>query len=132
MGIYYNLSVWYKLSEKTKYGAFLSIFGSILTLGLNFILIPVIGFVGSAWTTLVCYFSMTIMSYYFGQKHYQIPYQIKRILFYLGFMITLFFSSIFFYKGMIFNVILVLLFIIVAYILEKPKKTVISSPELFD
>ena len=81
LGIYYNLSIWYKLSEKTKYGAYLSILGAIITISLNFILIPIIGFVGSAWATLICYFIMTLVSYILGRKYYRVPYQIKRISF---------------------------------------------------
>ena len=59
LGIYYNLSIWYKLTEKTIFGAYLSFFGAIITIALNFILIPTIGFIGSAIATLVCYFLMT-------------------------------------------------------------------------
>ena len=95
LGIYYNLSIWYKLSEKTKYGAYLSMFGAVITLCLNFILIPKIGFVGSAWATLICYVSMTVASYYLGRKHYKIPYPLKRISFYLGLVAVLYFTSMF-------------------------------------
>ena len=132
LGIYYNLSIWYKLSEKTKYGAYLSIFGAIITLALNFILIPIIGFVGSAWATLVCYFCMVVSSYFLGRKHYKIPYPLKRIFFYLGLVILLFFTSVYFNLSIIFNSIYIILFISIAFFLEKPKKAVISNPELFD
>ena len=132
LGIYYNLSIWYKLSEKTKYGAYLSIFGAIITLVLNFILIPIIGFVGSAWATLVCYFCMVVSSYFLGRKHYKIPYPLKRIFFYLGLVILLFFTSVYFNLSIIFNSIYIILFISIAFFLEKPKKAVISNPELFD
>ena len=132
LGIYYNLSIWYKLSEKTKYGAYLSIFGAIITLSLNFILIPIIGFVGSAWATLVCYFCMTTTSYFLGRKYYRIPYPIKRISFYLILVSALFFSSIYFNIGIILKIIYILIFITIAFVLEKPKKAVISNPKLFD
>ena len=132
LGIYYNLSIWYKLSEKTKYGAYLSIFGAIITLVLNFILIPIIGFVGSAWATLVCYFCMVVSSYFLGRKHYKIPYPLKRIFFYLGLVILLFFTSVYFNLSIIFNSIYIILFISIAFFLEKPKKAVISNPKLFD
>ena len=132
LGIYYNLSIWYKLSEKTKYGAYLSIFGAIITLSLNFILIPIIGFVGSAWATLVCYFCMTTTSYFLGRKHYKIPYPIKRISFYLILVAALFFSSVYFKIGIILKIIYILIFITIAFVLEKPKKAVISNPKLFD
>ena len=132
LGIYYNLSIWYKLSEKTKYGAYLSIFGAIITISLNFLLIPFLGFVGSAWATLICYFSMTILSYFFGRKYYKIPYPIKRIFLYLGIVFTLFFISVLFSVGIIIKSIFILLFILMVFIIEKPKKAVISNPKLFN
>tara|TARA_Y100001954_G_scaffold162941_1_gene172881 strand:+ start:4648 stop:6129 length:1482 start_codon:yes stop_codon:yes gene_type:complete len=132
LGIYYNLSVWYKLSEKTKYGAYLSIFGALITVFLNFLLIPVLGFVGSAWATLACYFCMSITSFYLGRRHYRIPYPIQRIFFYLCLTAILFFTSILFNLGTIIKLTFILLFIFIVFILEKPKKAVISSPKLFD
>ena len=131
LGIYYNLSIWYKLSEKTKYGAYLSIFGAIITLCLNFILIPKIGFVGSAWATLICYFSMMVASYFLGKKHYKIPYPLKRIFFYLGLVCVLYLTSIYFDSNII-NSLYILIFISIAFYLEKPKKAVISNPKLFN
>ena len=89
LGIYYNLAVWFKLTEKTKFGAYLAIFGAVITLALNFALIPVLGFEGSAWATLVCYFTMAVVSYFLGRKHYPIPYDLKRIGAYLGLMLLL-------------------------------------------
>ena len=132
LGIYYNLSIWYKLSEKTKYGAYLSIFGAIITLILNFLLIPVLGFVGSAWATLVCYFFMTIASYLLGRKHYKIPYPIKRIFLYLGLVFVLFFISVLFSLSIFIKSVFIFLFILMTFIIEKPKKVVISNPKLFD
>ena len=131
LGIYYNLSIWYKLSEKTKYGAYLSIFGAVITLTLNFILIPIIGFVGSAWATLACYFSMTIASYFLGKTHYSIKYPLKRIFLYLGLVVSMYFTSIYLNSNKI-DVLYIIVFISIAFYLEKPKKAVISNPELFD
>lgn len=121
LGIYYNLSIWYKLTEKTKYGAYLSLFGAIITLILNFILIPKIGFVGSAWATLICYFSMTVASYYIGKKHFPIPYQVERIGLYLFNMLGIYFFIYFVPENILFNSLLLLGFIIFVYLLEKPK-----------
>ncbi len=132
LGIYYNLSVWYKLSEKTKYGAYMSIFGALITLALNFLLIPILGFVGSAWATLVCYLCMSIVSFYLGRKHYRIPYPIKRIFMYLGLVSFLFFTSVLFNLGIVIKIMFIFLFITIVFILEKPKKAVISNPKLFD
>ena len=121
LGIYYNLSIWYKLTEKTKYGAYLSIFGAIITLSLNFTLIPVLGFVGCAWATLVCYFSMTVASYYLGKRHFSVPYQVKRIALYLFGMLCIYFCIYFTNLNMWINSLFLLGFVIFVYRLEKPK-----------
>ena len=84
LGIYFNLSLWYKLTDKTYYGSWISIFGAIITITLNILLIPVMGYEGSVLVTLTCYFSMAAISYYYGQKHYPIPYQTARNLIYIA------------------------------------------------
>jgi O-antigen/teichoic acid export membrane protein len=89
LGIFYNLSIWYKLTDKTRFGAYLSIFGAVITLTLNSLLIPIMGYMGSAWATFACYFSMMMLSYFIGQKHYLVPYQLSRILMYIGLSIGL-------------------------------------------
>jgi len=95
LGIFYNLSIWYKLTDKTRFGAYLSIFGAVITLTLNFLLIPVIGYMGSAWATFACYGSMMILSFFVGQKHYYVKYNMKKIGFYFGLALLLYFISIF-------------------------------------
>ena len=124
LGIYYNLSIWYKLTEKTKYGAYLSIFGATITLALNFILIPIIGFVGSAWATLICYFSMTIASYYLGKKYFPVPYNIKRIGLYLCSMLGIYFFIYFADSNMQTNSLFLIGFIVAAFVLERQNKTI--------
>ena len=84
LGIFYNLSIWYKLTDKTRFGAYLSMFGAIVTLVLNFTLIPIMGYMGSAWATFFCYTSMMVLSFFIGQKHYRVPYNMQRILMYIG------------------------------------------------
>ena len=121
LGIFFNLSIWYKLTEKTIFGAYLAIFGAIITLVLNFILIPKIGFVGSAWATLICYFSMIVVSYFIGQKHFPIPYQVGRISAYLFSMLGIYFLVYNHYFNLGINSLLLLGFIIFVYLLEKPK-----------
>jgi O-antigen/teichoic acid export membrane protein len=83
LGIYNNLSIWYKLTDKTKYGMYFSIIGAILTIVLNLWLIPKIGFIGSAWATLVAYGTMMVLSYFVGKKHYPVNYNLKKIANYL-------------------------------------------------
>jgi O-antigen/teichoic acid export membrane protein len=79
------LSVWYKLNDKTRFGAYFAITGAIITIILNVVLIPIIGYTGSAIATLVCYFSMMLISYFIGRKHHPIPYQLKKIAVYFIF-----------------------------------------------
>lgn len=89
LGIYYNLSIWYKLTNKNWYGAGITIAGAIITIVLNIIWIPKYGYTGSAWATLICYLFMMLCSYFMGQKYYPIPYPIKRIVTYLSLIIVL-------------------------------------------
>jgi O-antigen/teichoic acid export membrane protein len=93
LGIFYNLSVWYKLKNLTIYGAALTIIGAIITILFNFILIPIIGYVGAAWTTFICYFSITILSYFWSKKHYPINYPLKDITFYFVIAVLIFVVS---------------------------------------
>ena len=132
LGLYYNLSVWYKLTEKTKYGAYMSLFGAVVTVVLNLLLIPYLGFIGSAWATLCCYFLMLVCSYFLGKKYYPIPYPLGRIALYFGLMLGLYFLSLNTLWGMGVHSLYLLFYIGVVYVLEKPKKRVISNPQLFD
>ena len=84
LGIYYNQSVWYKLSDKTRAGSAISIFGAVITLTLLFWWIPIWGYLGAAWATFICYASMAVLSYIWGQKHYPIPYNVARVLGYMA------------------------------------------------
>ena len=83
LGIDYSLSVWYKLTALTRYAAVMALVGSIITLGMNFILIPIFSYQGSAWAHLVTYATMMIISYLWGRKHMPIPYHVKRNLTYI-------------------------------------------------
>lgn len=79
LGIYTNQSIWYKLSHRTQYGALISITGAIITITLNFLLIPIFGYIAAAWATFVCYGTMVLMSYFMGQKFYPIHYNLRKI-----------------------------------------------------
>ena len=79
LGIYYNVSVWYKLADKTIFGAWIAGIGTAITIGLSFVLIPAMGVIGSAWTALACYIFMVITAYLLGQKYYPIPYKVGRM-----------------------------------------------------
>jgi len=83
LGIYMNLSIWYRLSDQTRFGLYISIVGAVITIVLNFVLIPKYSYMGSAWVSMLAYFVMMVISYVLGQKYYPIPYDLKRILAYL-------------------------------------------------
>jgi O-antigen/teichoic acid export membrane protein len=83
LGIYYNLSVWYKLTNKNTYGAFITIGGAVITISLNILLIPIWHYAGAALATFCCYFFMMIASYKLGQKYYPIPYAVKKLVAYI-------------------------------------------------
>ncbi|MFT3884615.1 MAG: polysaccharide biosynthesis C-terminal domain-containing protein [Flavobacteriales bacterium] len=84
LGIYYNQSVWYKLTDRTRVGSTISLIGAAITIVLLFALIPSFGYMGAAWATLICYASMAAISYAWGQKHYPIPYNVSRVLLYMA------------------------------------------------
>lgn len=94
MGIFYNQSIWYKLKNLTKYGAWLVLLGSAITVLINVLFIPVYGFVASAYAHLISYSAMVLLSYLLGRKFYDIPYDLKRIAiyFFLGLAVFLLFS----------------------------------------
>jgi O-antigen/teichoic acid export membrane protein len=122
LGIYTNLSVWYKLIDKTKIGAYISIIGAIVTLFFNFILIPKISYFGSAIATILAYSTMMIVSYTLGRKKYPIPYDFKKIMLYLSTSIV--FSAISFYvpyvrEGFFIKISILILFLLLIYINEK-------------
>ncbi len=124
LGIYYNLSIWYKLIDKTYYGAILSIFGAVITIILNILLIPKISFVGSAYATLICYFVMVLASLYLSKKQFPIPYNIKRITFYIFSMLAIYFIVSITDFHMLVDTIWIVLFLLIAFIIEKPKKSI--------
>lgn len=91
LGIYYNLSIWYKLTDRMRMGLNITVFGALITLVGNYIFIPSWGMYAAAWTTLVCYATMVVITYLIGQKYFPIPYPVRRILTYLGLMLVCFF-----------------------------------------
>lgn len=95
LGIYTNLSVWYKLTNRTHIGAYISIVGAIITLVLNYLLIPTMSYYGSAIATIAAYGTMMVISYILGNKYYPIPYEMKKITAYLA--ISIVFSTVYFY-----------------------------------
>ncbi|MDA8531425.1 oligosaccharide flippase family protein [Flavobacteriaceae bacterium] len=95
LGVYHNLSVWYKITDRTKFGAYISIFGALITLLINIIFIPKFGYMASAIATLFAYAAMAFTSYILGKKYYSIPYNLKKMGLYL--VLSIIFSALSFY-----------------------------------
>lgn len=95
LGVYHNLSVWYKITDRTKFGAYISIFGALITLLINTIFIPKFGYMASAIATLFAYTAMALTSYILGKKYYSIPYNLKKMGLYLA--LSIIFSALSFY-----------------------------------
>lgn len=124
LGIYTNLSVWYKLIDKTLFGAYISFVGALVTLALNYLLIPKYSYYGSALATIAAYGSMMIISYQLGKKKYPIPYDFNRIFSYLGLSIG--FSILAFYVDYIrdnYPLKVLLLLVFLSFIYKSEKET---------
>ena len=120
LGIYHNLSVWYKITDKTKFGAYISVLGALVTLVLNFWLIPIISYKGSAIATLSAYAIMMFLSFYFGRKYYPIPYNLKKIGMYLVLSIGLSILSFYQFRGnYIVGISMLIVFLGIVFFLEK-------------
>lgn len=99
LGIYHNLSVWYKLTDKTRIGMYISMAGALITIVFNLVFIPVIGFMAAAWATLAAYGSMMLLSYFLGKKYYPVPYNLQKIALYLLISAVFSFISFIFLRG---------------------------------
>lgn len=132
LGVYYNLSIWYKLTGKTIWGAYMAIFGAVVTLALNFYWIPrtadhlIHGYLGSAWATFICYGSMMVVCWFVGQKYFPVKYDLKRFFGYLGFAVVIYFvSANLFIESLFLRIIIHTLFLFIflagVFIIEKPR-----------
>ena len=126
LGIYVNLSIWYKLTDRTLMGAFVSLAGAGLTVVLNIWWIPIWGYVGSAWATLICYASMAIVSYLLGRKYYPVAYEVKRVLFYIFLGVVLYMSqqqlqAVSYAQPWLLSVLLMLLYLLFVALFEGRK-----------
>ncbi|MBX9450062.1 MAG: polysaccharide biosynthesis C-terminal domain-containing protein [Taibaiella sp.] len=130
LGIYYNMSIWYKVANKMYWGMIITGIGAAITIVLCYYYIPVYGIFAPAWATLICYTAMTILAYLIGQKYYPIPYPLIRIAMYLFFSVMLFIiqqwikvvcipSSMEVIYTLASGSILLLLFVLVAAKIEK-------------
>jgi O-antigen/teichoic acid export membrane protein len=89
LGIFINQSIWYKVDDKTIYGAWITIAGAAVTVVVNVIFVPSYGYMAAAWAHVACYLSMVLISYAVGQKFYPIKYETMKIVIYMGIAILL-------------------------------------------
>lgn len=135
LGAYYNLSIWYKLTDKTRLGALVSVIGAVITVILNYLWIPTFGYEGAAWSTLVCYLSMAAMSFFLGQHYFPVPYKTKRILSYLALSLATYLISELIrdnlgysvYQMIAINIVLFFGFLFVLFKMEEPEARLFLS-----
>lgn len=133
LGIYYNLSIWYKLTHKTIAGAYITLIGAAVTLLINFIFIPYFGYMACAWATFLCYFGMMVISFLWGQKEYFVPYAWKKLCAYILIVVALYFvheAIIYFMKGTAVNFIsgTILLMAYAWFVIRVEKKEMQKIP----
>lgn len=125
LGVFFNLSMWYKLKNLTRYGAAITIGGALITVIINWIFIPKYGYTASAWAHFICYLSMVIVSYFLGQHFYRINYDLKAILLYALLPVAIFFFAKWLdlaYSGtkIAIHTALFMFYIVIVLIKEKP------------
>ncbi len=126
LGIYMNLSVWYKLSDQTRYGLYISAIGAVLTIVLNIIFIPRYSYMAAAWVSLIAYMTMMVVSYLWGQKHYPIPYNMQKSVLYLAAALVMVLVSYYiFERNLIIGNLLFVIFVGTALFLERKELSLI-------
>jgi len=123
-GVFFNLSVWYKLTDRTSNGAVIALIGAAITITFNILLIPILGYTGAAWAHLLCYSAMMVISYVWGQRVFPVPYQWKALLAYLSLAVFMFAISQWLrpeilLQRLLFNTFLLLLFVVPVYFFER-------------
>jgi len=130
LGIYYNLSIWYKLTDQTRWGAYISVFGAIITISLNIIFMPIYGYMAAAWITFLCYFLMMSASYWLGQRKYPVPYEVGKIVLYIVAAVAMYGLSLWVRPSLnenlwgILGVNTLILVLYLSFIYEREKKAV--------
>ncbi|KPK86966.1 MAG: hypothetical protein AMS27_03805 [Bacteroides sp. SM23_62_1] len=124
LGVFFNLSIWYKLTNLTKYGAMITITGAFITFIINWLFIPRYGYIASAWAHLICYLTMVVISYFIGKKYYDVPYKLKSIVIYalVPVLIYKFANWLNIEAGgikIILHTVLLLVFVMMVVIIEK-------------
>ena len=124
LGVYYNISAWFKLTDRTYFGTIITVGGAIVTIVGNYFLIPVLGYVGSSWAMLICYFTMTAACYIIGQRYYPVPYKVVPDLSYIAItaMLVWFVNSRDFGSQIVntaFHLGVIVIYLLIVYIIEK-------------
>ncbi|SFA98963.1 polysaccharide biosynthesis C-terminal domain-containing protein [Algoriphagus aquimarinus] len=124
LGIYFNLSIWFKITDQTKYSFWITLVGAIISIAVIFIFVPILGYMGGALSTILCYFVMCLLCYLYGQKYYPIPYQTAKGIFYL--LVSFVISYLGFYLDLgeaVLNFFaknsLIFLYLVMIFLLEK-------------
>ena len=125
-GIYFNLSLWYKLTDQTKWGAYMSLFGLAITLLINVLFIPRYGYMACAWASFFANLSMMLVSYFLGQKHYPIPYNLKSAAFSFLLAMGLFGGIVLVYRQvdglwlrLLLNTLLIAVYVVIAVVKDS-------------
>lgn len=134
LGIYYNQSIWYKLSGQTKFGAYIAIGGGAITIIVNVLFIPLYGYIASAWATLIVYGLQMVASYMLGQKYYPIKYNLRKFGLYFGLALFLFLITYivdmdpneFTWSKFFFHNTLIAFYVFVVWFIEKPNKLTVN------
>lgn len=137
LGVFYNLSIWYKLTGQTRFGAYISLTGTAISVGMNILLIPKIGYMGSMWANFTCYAVMMVISYFLGQKYYPVKYDLKAIFTYMIISVIIYFIADFTNKNwfadsvhyrLAFNSVLLLVYgLLILYLEPKLRKLIIKK-----
>ncbi|EKY08852.1 lipopolysaccharide biosynthesis protein [Capnocytophaga sp. oral taxon 380] len=129
LGIYHSLSVWYKVTDRTSFGAIVSLVGMAITVVFNFALIPWLSYKGAALATLITYGAMMFISYYYGQKYYPIPYKKRKIKIFLGMSVLFSFVNFYAFDNSIYiGTLLLLIYGYLASFTIKLKSTLPKQP----
>lgn len=125
-GIYNNLAIWYKLTDRTKMGMYISLFGAVITLFSLGLFLPLYGIIGGAWATLTTYILMTIISYSMGRKYYPVPYEVSKIVGFILVTSFLSFLSFYIFRGQyLFSLLFLIVLIIITYFVQiKPSNRI--------
>ncbi len=132
LGVFYNLSMWYKLAHKTMFGAYLTVFGAIITIVINVVFVRYCGYMASAWATLICYASQMVISYFLSNKYFPVKFDMPRIGIYVALSLILYLVSgqLHFESNTIvlaINNCLLLLFALVVFFIERPSFAILKK-----